>query len=47
MIPDDIAIILQEKKMIPEAALTCRQGKRLGKRLMQDNLRFFIGFYRS
>lgn len=47
MIPDDIAIILQEKKMLPEAALTCRQGKRLGKRLMQDNGRFFIGFYRS
>lgn len=45
-IPDDIARIMQEKKMLP-AYLECHQGKAFGKRLLQDNLRFFIGFYRS
>lgn len=47
LIPDDIAQILQEKKMLPDATLTCSQGKRFGKRTMQENLRYIANFYRD
>lgn len=47
LVPDDIAAIFQEKKMLPAAALDCHQGKRFGRRVMQENLRYFFAFYRS
>lgn len=45
--PDDIAAIMQAKAMLPDAKLSCSQGKRMGRRLVKDNLRFLLGFYRT
>lgn len=47
LVPDDIAAIFQEKKMMPDVWLACSQGKRFGKRLVQDNLRYLFSFYRT
>ena len=46
VIPDDVAEYIQQKKLLPHAFIYASQGKRVGKRIVQDNLRFFCGFYR-
>lgn len=45
-IPDDVAAYIQENKLLPWASINCRQGKRVGKAMVQENLRFLCGFYR-
>lgn len=47
VVPEDIARIIVENKLLPDAEMNARQGKRFGKAIMQDNLLFLIGFYRS
>ena len=47
VVPDDIAAIIQEKRLLPEANIHMTQGKRLGKSVVQDNIRFLFAFYRT
>lgn len=46
VIPDDVAAYIQEKRLLPHAFIKASQGKRVGKAIVQDNLRFLAGFYR-
>lgn len=45
-IPDDVAAYIQKKHILPHAEINAMQGKRVGKTIVQDNLRFLLGFYR-
>lgn len=45
-IPDDVAKYIADHKLLPDVSITASQGKRFGKKIMQDNLRFWMGFYR-
>lgn len=45
-LPDDVAAYIQEKHILPHAEINAVQGKRVGKSIVQDNLRFLFGFYR-
>lgn len=46
-IQDDVALYIQEHKLLPHACINASQGRRVGKNIIQDNLRFLCGFYRS
>lgn len=45
--PHDVALYIQEHNLLPEAAISASQGKETGKRIVQDYLAFWIGFYRE
>lgn len=46
-IPEDIAKIVEKKKLLADARMPLREGRRIGKTMIQDNLRFLLGFYRT
>lgn len=46
-IPDDVAQYIAENNLLAEASLDFNGGKGFGKRLLQENLRFFFAFYRT
>lgn len=45
-VADDVAAYIQKKRLLPYARIHAAQGRRVGKALVQDNLRFLFGFYR-
>lgn len=45
-VPDDVAKYIQDNHLLPYAEIYASQGKRVGRKLVQDNLRFLFGFYR-
>lgn len=45
-IPDDVAQYIVEKRLFPHASIYASQGKKVGKAIVQDNMRFLCGFYR-
>ncbi|MDE5807015.1 MAG: DUF3843 family protein, partial [Muribaculaceae bacterium] len=45
-IPDDVAEYIQENHLLPNAAMFTSQGKEFGKKIVQENLRFLINFFR-
>lgn len=46
-IPDDVAEYIQKKRLLPHARIFASQGSRVGKSLVQDNLRYLCGFFRA
>lgn len=46
-IPDDLAEYIEKKGLLGDATMTARQGKRFGKRTIQDNMRFLMAFFRT
>ena len=46
-IPDDVAVYIADNKLLPDASMAASQGKRYGKKIVQDNLRFLCGFFRT
>lgn len=46
-IPDDVAKYIQDNDIAPEVQIYTSQGGDLGKELVQKNLRFLCGFYRT
>lgn len=47
LVPEDVARIIVEKGLLPEAEMSASQGKRFGKAIVQDNMLFLFGFFRS
>lgn len=45
-VPDDVAQYIQDNHLLPYAEIYASQGKRVGRKLVQDNLRFLFGFFR-
>lgn len=43
--PDDVAKYIQDHKLLPSARIYASQGRRVGKEIVQKNLRFFLDFY--
>jgi|GEM_PF-3190824 hypothetical protein len=39
--------IIVEEGLLPEAEMSASQGKRFGKAIVQDNMLFLFGFFRS
>lgn len=46
-IEDDVARYISENKMLPDACIYAMQGKRVGKKIVQDNMEFLFGFFRT
>ena len=46
VLPDDVIDYIVDKKLLPNAYMHASQGKRVGKRLVQDNMGFLMRFYR-
>lgn len=46
-LPDDLIDYIVAKKLLPDAFMYASQGKRVGKRLVQDNMAFLFRFYRA
>lgn len=44
--PHDIAVYVQEHNLLPEACVGASQGKETGRKIVQDYIAFWIGFYR-
>ena len=44
--PHDVAVYIQDNHLLPEACIGASQGKETGRRIVQDYLAFWIGFYR-
>lgn len=44
-IPHDVAKYIQEHNLLPEACIGASQGKEVGRRIVQNFLAFWIGFY--
>lgn len=47
VVPADIGRIIADNKLLPDAELNAAQGKRFGKAIVQDNMAFLFGFFRS
>ncbi len=45
-LPDDVISYIVKNKLLADASMYASQGKRVGKRLVQDNLDFLLHFYR-
>lgn len=45
--PHDVAVYIQNHNLLPDASIGASQGKETGKRIVQDYLAFWIGFYRE
>ena len=43
--PHDVAVYIQDNHLLPEACIGASQGKETGRRIVQDYLAFWIGFY--
>lgn len=46
-LPDDLIDYITAKKLLPDAFMFASQGRRVGKRLVQDNMAFLFRFYRA
>ena len=44
-IPYDVARYIQEHNLLPEAKIGASQGEEVGRRIIQDYIAFWIGFY--
>lgn len=44
--PHDVAVYIQEHHLLPEACIGASQGKETGRKIVQDYIAFWIGFYR-
>ncbi len=44
--PQDVAVYIQEHNLLPEACIGASQGKETGRKIVQDYIAFWIGFYR-
>lgn len=44
--PHDIAVYIQEHRLLPETCIGASQGKETGHKIVQDYIAFWIGFYR-
>ena len=42
----DVAVYIQEHNLLPEACIGASQGKETGRKIVQDYIAFWIGFYR-
>ncbi|MCM1520191.1 MAG: DUF3843 family protein [Lachnoclostridium sp.] len=47
VLPDDLIDYIVDHKLLSKACIFTSQGKRVGHRIVQDNLRFLFHFYRS
>ena len=45
-VADDVVEYIARKRLLPHASIYTSQGRRVGKALVQDNIRFLLGFYR-
>ena len=45
--PEDIAHIIAENKLLPDAEMSAQQGKRFGKAIVQDNMEYLFDFFRT
>lgn len=45
IMPDDVAEYVQEKHLLPHAYMYASQGKRVGKEIVQKNIRFLNNFF--
>lgn len=45
LMPDDVAEYVQNKRLLPHANIFASQGAKVGKNIVQDNLRFLNNFY--
>lgn len=43
--PHDVAMYIQEHNLLPEACIGASQGKETGRKIVQDYLAFWFGFY--
>ena len=43
--PYDVAMYIQEHNLLPEAQIGASQGKETGRKIVQDYMAFWIGFY--
>ncbi|MDE6478871.1 MAG: DUF3843 family protein [Muribaculaceae bacterium] len=43
--PHDVAVYIQEHNLLPEACIGASQGKETGRKIVQDYIAFWIGFY--
>ena len=43
--PHDVAVYIQEHNLLPEACIGVSQGKETGRKIVQDYIAFWIGFY--
>lgn len=43
--PYDVAMYIQDNHLLPEACIGASQGKETGRRIVQDYIAFWIGFY--
>lgn len=46
-IPHDVAVYIEKNRLLPEACIRASQGKDTGRKIVQDYLAFWIGFYRQ
>ena len=46
-VPEDIAHIIAENKLLPDAEMSAQQGKRFGKAIVQDNMEYLFDFFRT
>ncbi|MCM1142349.1 MAG: DUF3843 family protein [Muribaculum sp.] len=46
ILPDDVIDYIVGKKLLPNAYMHASQGKRVGKKIVQDNMGFLMRFYR-
>lgn len=47
IIPDDIAKLMQDRNLLSEAQVVAHQGEDTGRKIICENLRFLLGFYRT
>lgn len=45
--PHDVAVYIQKHNLLPEACIGASQGEETGRRIIQDYLAFWVGFYRD
>ncbi len=44
-IPHDVALYIQDNRLLPEACIGASQGKEAGRQIVQEYMAFWIGFY--